>query len=203
MGDPKRRRKQYQTPKKPWNKVKIEEDYEIKAEYGFVNKKEIWCVESTMQDFKTRAKNLISITGEKGIVEKQKLISKLNKMGILNETATIEDVLSLTFRNFADRRLQSLVFRKGLARSVKQARQFITHLHIKVGDKKITAPSYNVLREQEDKISFAGTSPFSNSNHPEISIEKKSAKVVKAHETKATIEESVEEPKVEASEEKE
>src|SRR5210317_681113 len=98
MGDPKKARKKYNTPNHPWQKSRIDEEKELSREYGFTNKKEIWKVHSMMLDFKTRAKRLISKTGEKANVDRVDLINKLNKMGILSETATIEDILSLTFR---------------------------------------------------------------------------------------------------------
>lgn len=41
-------------------------------------------------------------------------------------------------------RLDSLVFRAGLARSMYAARQYCTHGHIEVNGKPVTIPSYNV-----------------------------------------------------------
>ncbi len=51
-----------------------------------------------------------------------------------------------------ERRLQSLVHRKGLAKSPKQARQLVVHGHIRVGGRRITSPSYLVPVEQEETI---------------------------------------------------
>lgn len=185
MGDPKKPKKKYQTPNHPWKKERIEEESDLTKEYGFANKKEIWKVGSMLLDFKARAKSLISITGEKGNVERQTLIQKLKQLGILKETSTIDEILSLSFRDFADRRLQSLVFRKGFAKSIKQARQFITHEHIKVGGKKINAPGYIVLKEEEDSISFANDSSLKNENHPERSMIRKDSIVKEIVEEKA------------------
>ena len=141
-------------------------------------KKEIWKVQTQVHNFKSRAKKLISTAGEKGLGERQVLITKLNRMGVMkNENAAMEDVLSLSFRDFADRRLQSLLFRKGLARTIKQARQFIVHGHVKVSDKKITAPCYLVLKEEEEKIMFVDNSTLSDAKHPERAIVKKTAEV--------------------------
>ena len=72
-----------------------------------------------------------------------------------------------------ERRLQTQVVRRGLARTMKQARQMIVHRHIMVGDKIITSPSYLVKAEEEDKIKFAPKSPFSNPDHPELNVKKK------------------------------
>jgi small subunit ribosomal protein S4 len=173
MGDPKKPKKKYQTPNHPWKKERIEEERELTQEYGFANKKEIWKVGSILLDFKARAKNLISITGEKGNLERQSLINKLVKLGILKESATIDEVLSLTFRDIADRRLESLVFKRGLARTIKQARQFISHEHIKVAGRKINAPGYIVLKDEEDSISYSNDSSLNNENHPERNVVRK------------------------------
>ena len=73
----------------------------------------------------------------------------------------------LKLNNFLERRLQTLLVKKGLARTVSQARQMIVHNHVNVGGKNITSPSYFVSATEEDQISFAGNSTFSNSEHPE------------------------------------
>ena len=50
--------------------------------------------------------------------------------------------------------------------SIKQARQFIVHEQISLGSKKITAPSFLVLLEEESSIQFAQNSVFLNASHP-------------------------------------
>ena len=78
----------------------------------------------------------------------------------------MEDVLTLTLKDVMERRLQTLVFRKNLASSVSQARQFIVHEHISLGDKKITAPSYLVPVGEEGTIQFSQGSVISKASHP-------------------------------------
>src|SRR3990167_7931592 len=75
-----------------------------------------------------------------------------------------------------ERRLQSLVYKKKLARSVRQARQFIIHRHIMVGDNRMTAPSYLVPVEEETLIQFAPASSLSDPNHAERFVEEKKAR---------------------------
>ena len=89
------------------------------------------------------------------------LIQKLNRLGIIGSGAEFEDVLLLTTEDILKRRLQTFVYEKGLASTIYQARQYITHGHIQVKGKKINAPSYIVKREEEDLISFAPKSPLS------------------------------------------
>mgnify|MGYP001773173473 CR=1 FL=1 len=78
--------------------------------------------------------------------------NKLYKLGLLNEGATLDDVLGLTVKDILNRRLQTIVYKKGLANTPKQARQFIVHGHVKINGRKIIYPSYLVNRDEEDKI---------------------------------------------------
>jgi len=78
----------------------------------------------------------------------------------------LDDVLDLTVEAILERRLQTLVFRKGLAKSIYQSRQLITHGHIAIDGKKVFSPSYIVPKNEEDKIEYAPTSPLVNPEHP-------------------------------------
>jgi len=88
------------------------------------------------------------------------LSKKLIKLGVIGPEARFEDVLSLTVEDLLKRRLQSIVFEKGFAKTIYQARQFIVHGHIQVLGKKIDAPSYIVKKEEEDFIGYAPSSPL-------------------------------------------
>jgi small subunit ribosomal protein S4 len=173
MGDPKKLRKKYETPSHPWSRIRIEEERILKKDYGLVNKKEIWRMGSLLKNFKAQVKKLSAVNTPQAEKEKANLLQRLRKIGLLSETSTLGEVLGLTTKDVMERRLQTLVYRKGFAKSVKQARQFITHKHILVGDRKITAPSYIVAVAEEDIISFSKNSPFSDAEHPELKSVKK------------------------------
>lgn len=167
MGDPKRVRKKYNTPQHPWESTRMEEEAVLIKEYGLKNKKEIWRLSSLMRKYTGNAKNLIASRTKQSEIETHQLLTKLQKLGLLQEGSRIEDVLGLNIRDFMERRLQSVVFKKGLARSMKQSRQFITHNHVKVNDKKISVPSYLVSKQEEQLINFAENSTLVNPDHPE------------------------------------
>jgi small subunit ribosomal protein S4 len=97
--------------------------------------------------------------------EKQ-LLDRLKRLGILPETAVLDDVLDLSIEDLLERRLQTIVFNKGLAKSVHQARQLIAHGHIAIEEQRIPSPSYLVLKNEEAKIAYAPTSNLSNPEHP-------------------------------------
>ena len=158
MGDPKKIRKQYSTPIHPWQKARIDEEKILIKEYGLSKKKEIWIQASKVRGFARQAKSLIANTTPQGEKERNQLISKLISLNILQPEADLDDVLELGTKNLMERRLQTLVFKRGLAKSIKQARQLIVHGHIMIGGSKITVPSYMVKKEEEGLISFVPTS---------------------------------------------
>jgi small subunit ribosomal protein S4 len=94
------------------------------------------------------------------------LLTKLKKIGVLQETAALDNVLDLAIEDVLERRLQTLVFRKSLAKTPFQARQLITHGHILIANRRITIPSYIVSREEEAQLSYSTQSTLANPSHP-------------------------------------
>ncbi len=173
MGDPRKTRKKYTTPGHPWNKARIEEEKALVKDYGLRNKKEVWRMASFLKNAQMQAKRLIVTTTKQAEIEKQNLVNKLKRYGLVSESSSIEDILGLTLKDILDRRLQSILLKRGLARTVKQSRQFIVHGHVKVGDKLIDSPSFLVPVSDEETICFMDRSSLSNSEHPERSIPEK------------------------------
>ncbi len=176
MGDPRKQRKKYSTPTHPWQKNRIEEEKKLTEEYGFKNKKEIWKMNSILNKYKDQAKKLIALSTNQAEIEKKQLLKKLFLLGLAQETSKIGDVLALTLNNLLERRLQTVIYKQNLAKSVKQARQFITHNHITVGDQLITSPSYLVRKREEPLIKFVPSSKLVDPEHPERKIQSKKPK---------------------------
>jgi len=152
LGDPKRPRKKYETPKQPWRTERLLEELKIVGEYGLRNKRELWRAASILRKYRKIARSLFVLTEEERLRKESVLIRTLYRMGILPENATADDVLRLTVRDILERRLQTIVFRLGLAKTIYHARQLITHRHVSVGDRVVSAPSYLVKRGEEEKI---------------------------------------------------
>jgi small subunit ribosomal protein S4 len=74
--------------------------------------------------------------------------------GILKEGSKLEDALAMSLDDILERRLQTMVYKMELSKSVKQARQLIVHGHIAVNGRRVTIPSYIVKRSEEDKIGY-------------------------------------------------
>jgi small subunit ribosomal protein S4 len=144
----KRKHKNYSRPKRPFEKVRIEEEGKIKAEFGLKNKREIWKTDAKLRLMREKAKNLISANPE----EQKALFKGLEKIGL--KVKSIADVLSLDRKDLLKRRLQTMVVEKKLATTTKQARQFIVHKKILVNGSVVNIPSYIVPSELENKITL-------------------------------------------------
>ncbi len=172
MGYPGKNHKQYQTPKRPFELSRIEEETKLVIEYGLRNKREVWIAKGALRRYRKAAREIIALqSGGAGqeIIERKKaeLVGHLNRIGILGENAGIDDVLSVRVEQQLDRRLQSQVYRRGFARSPKQARQFITHGHISINGRRVTIPGYTVSAAEQEQISYAGSSPLVSDIHGE------------------------------------
>ena len=97
--------------------------------------------------------------------EKEQLLDSLTKKGLLQDGADVGDVLEINVEHMLSRRLQSVVYYKGLAPSMRSARNLIVHGHICIGDQRMTVPGYHVLKEEEDELRYSSNSPFANEEH--------------------------------------
>jgi len=148
MGDIKRKRRLYKKPRKPFDSERIGEENKIIEKYGLKNKREIWKASSKISDLRKRAKSLISKTKE----EKEVFFERLRNMGF--SINSIDEVLALKTEDLLERRLQTFVFKKGLANTPKQARQLVTHKYVLVDENIVNTPSFLITKELENKISI-------------------------------------------------
>ena len=149
-------RNKFRRPKRPWDSTRIAEEKGLLKEYGLRRKQELRVAEEILREFRQRARQMI---GEEDKRKEKVLLDKLSKLGILKEGSTLDDVLALTVNDVLDRRLQTIVMRKELAKTTKQARQLITHGHISIGDRRTSYPSQIVTLEDEKKIGWYGPKP--------------------------------------------
>ncbi len=143
-----RKKKLYARPKKLYVRARIDEENALMKKYALKNKREIWKVSANVNYYRSRAKELA-----KHSVEEQKILfSKLNSIGI--KVDSIADVLALKIESFLERRLPSVIARKGLLKTPQQARQMVVHKNVMIDGKIVNTPSYIVRVSDEDMISL-------------------------------------------------
>jgi len=147
-------KKKLKKPRAPWDKERIDKENQLMKNYGLRRKREIWKAESTLRSFRGRARDLAA---KKDKAEEKVLLEKLQKLGLLNRDTSLDDVLRLTVENILDRRLQTFVFKNGLANTPKHARQLITHGHVSVDSRKTIYPGFLITQDLEKKISSYGS----------------------------------------------
>ena len=172
MGEPKFSRPRTQTPTHPWKQARIDEEHDLKERYGLKKvggMREIWREKSALRRHRNQAMKLIGrVDSSEGhyAKEKEQLLNSLTKKGLLQTGADVGDVLEINVEHMLSRRLQSVVYYKGLAPSMRAARNLIVHGHICIGDQRMTVPGYHVLKEEEDSLQYSENSPFVDPEHP-------------------------------------
>jgi small subunit ribosomal protein S4 len=166
MGDPKRQRRKFDTPRFPWRKDILDEELKLLGTFGLRNKHELWRHETQLSKWRGIARSLIGKSPDERIKMENELLTRLKKLGVLQETAVLDDVLDLSIEDILERRLQTLVFRKNLTKTIHQSRQMITHGHITLGNRRVTVPGYVVSREEEKTLGYSQFSDLANPNHP-------------------------------------
>jgi len=170
MGDPKFSRSKTQTPTHPWRQARIDEEHALKEKYGLKKTggmREIWKERTSLRRYRNQAMKLIGrVDTSEGhfAKEKEQLITSLTRKGLLPEGASVGDVLQIDIDQMLSRRLQSVVYRRGLAPTMRSSRQLIMHGHISIGEQKMTVPGYHILKEEEELLQYNSNSPFMDEN---------------------------------------
>ena len=147
-----RKKNKFSWPRKLYDKTRIADENKLVEEYGLKNKREIWKAEAKIKYFRDRAKFLITESTN----EQEQFFSKLRSIGL--SVKTIAEVLALNKEDLLKRRLATVVWKKGLANTARQARQFIVHKQVFVDGKAVDVPSYIVPTELESNITLKAKS---------------------------------------------
>lgn len=153
MGDPRKQQSKYEKPFRPWDDQRMADEERLMNKYGLKRKKEIWKAQSLLRQIRRQARELAAEEDEK---KTENLKNKVVSMGLTEKDPTLDQILELRLEDVLNRRLQSLVNSKELANTPNQARQFIVHGHVEVGDKRMKYPSFLVPKKLEDKIEIDG-----------------------------------------------
>merc|ERR1712183_408654 len=146
------------TPRRPFEKERIEQELKICGEYGLRCKREVWRVQLTLGKLRKAARELLTLeeNDPRRIFEGRALMKRMFKFGLLSKDTEngLDYILGMTIQKFLERRLQTRVFRNKLAKSIHHARCLIRQRHIAVDNQLVNIPSFMVTVENENKINF-------------------------------------------------
>jgi len=160
MGDPKKPRKKYSTPRMPWRSDVLVGELQLVGTYGLRNKRELWKAKTLLSNARGQARLLLAMPEIERKIKEKFLLNKLMNYALIDKNSTIDDILSLTVEDILERRLQTVVWRKGLAKTPSQARQFIVHGHVCIRDQGVKRPSMFVKAGDEDSVKLSDDSPL-------------------------------------------
>lgn len=155
--------KTFSKPRRPFEKVRLDAELKTVGEYGLRNKRELWRVQFALNKLRNAARVLLTLDEDdpKRIFEGNAILKRMRTYGLLEaDKESLDYVLALTAEEFLERRLQTLVFKLGLAKSVHHARILIKQRHIRVGKQIVNVPSFLVRVETQKHIDFALNSPL-------------------------------------------
>ena len=158
MGDPKYPRKVWRKPKRPLNYDLKMEELRTLGSFGLRTKKELWKAHTELSRVRHQARSLLALRQEVRAEREPVLMKSLARIGLVNDDATLDDVLNLQVTDLLSRRLQTIVWKKLGFRSPYQARQAVVHGHIMLDDRIVDIPSYVVRPDQEPTIRISPAS---------------------------------------------
>ncbi|KAG8187793.1 hypothetical protein JTE90_025831 [Oedothorax gibbosus] len=155
--------KTYVTPRRPFEKERLDQELKFIGDFGLRNKREVWRVKYTLAKIRKAARELLTLDEKdtKRLFEGNALLRRLVRIGVLDESRMkLDYVLGLRVEDFLERRLQTQVFKQGLAKSIHHARVLIRQRHIRVRKQVVNVPSFIVRLDSEKHIDFSLKSPF-------------------------------------------
>jgi len=151
------------TPRRPFEKERLDAELQTIGTYGLKNKREVWRLRLVLAKVRSVARELLKLDdkNERRLFEGQALMRRLHRLGVLEESKNqLDYVLQLKIEDFMERRLQTIVWRKGLAKSPHHARCLIKQRHIRVRSQMVDVPSFLVRVDSYPHIAYTTTSTF-------------------------------------------
>merc|ERR1712080_746472 len=125
--------KVFTTPRRPFEKARLDQELKLIGEYGLRNNREVWRVKFALAKIRKAARDLLTLEEKdpRRLFQGNALLRRLVRIGVLDEgRMKLDYVLGLKVEDFLERRLQTQVFKLGLAKSIHHARVLIKQKHI-------------------------------------------------------------------------
>ncbi|QQP52961.1 40S ribosomal protein S9 [Caligus rogercresseyi] len=107
---PTNRSKVFTTPRRPFEKTRLDQELKLIGEYGLRNKREVWRVKFTLAKIRKAARELLTLEEKdpRRLFEGKALLRRLVRIGVLDESRMkLDYVLGLKIEDFLERRLQT------------------------------------------------------------------------------------------------
>jgi len=173
------------TPRRPFEKARLDAELQVIGTYGLKNNREVWRLRLVLAKVRKVARELLKLDekNERRLFEGAALIRRLHRLGVLEDSKNqLDYVLQLKIEDFMERRLQTIIWRKGLAKSPHHARCLIRQRHIRVRNQMVNVPSFMVRVDSYSHISYALTSPFGGGRPGRCKRKKLKSKAAKTEE---------------------
>eukprot|EP00007_Cunea_sp_BSH-02190019_P001665 CAMPEP_0174232854 /NCGR_PEP_ID=MMETSP0417-20130205/3027_1 /TAXON_ID=242541 /ORGANISM="Mayorella sp, Strain BSH-02190019" /LENGTH=190 /DNA_ID=CAMNT_0015310969 /DNA_START=84 /DNA_END=656 /DNA_ORIENTATION=- len=151
-------RKTFKTPRRPFEKERLDAELKLCGEYGLKNKREVWRVQLTLAKLRKAARELLTLDEKdpRRLFEGAAILRRLRRIGVMDETQDqLDYCLALKVEDFLERRLQTQVYKLALAKSIHHARVLIRQRHIRVGKQIVDIPSFIVRVDSQKHIGLA------------------------------------------------
>jgi small subunit ribosomal protein S4 len=152
MGDPRKTRKLFRRPRMIWTTDQLNAELYVMGSYGLRNKRELWKAQTEVARIRNQARALLALSSEARSEKEKRLLNFLNRLGLVKEGATLDDILNLKVEDLLERRLQTIMMKKSGTKSPYQARQIVSHGHVSIGNRKVNIPGYLVRTDEETQI---------------------------------------------------
>lgn len=135
-----------------WTTDQLNAELYVMGSYGLRNKRELWRAQTEVARIRNQARALLALSTEARSEKEKRLLNFLNRLGLVKEGATLDDILNLKVEDLLERRLQTIVMKKVSTKSPYQARQIVSHGHVSIGNRKVNIPGYLVRAGEESQI---------------------------------------------------
>jgi small subunit ribosomal protein S4 len=135
-----------------WTTDQLNAELYVMGSYGLRNKRELWKAQTEVARIRNQARALLALSSEGRSEKEKRLLNFLNRLGLVKEGATLDDILNLKVEDLLERRLQTIIMKKSGIKSPYQARQIVSHGHVSIGNRKVNVPGYLVRTDEEPQI---------------------------------------------------
>lgn len=135
-----------------WTTDQLNAELYIMGSYGLRNKRELWKAQTEVARIRNQARALLALSTEARSEKERRLLVFLNRLGLVKEGASLDDILNLKVEDLLERRLQTIVMKKVSTKSPYQARQIVSHGHVSIANRKVNIPGYLVKTDEEPQI---------------------------------------------------